>query len=110
EDSEEVALAEATTLAKRVFVHIGASKTGTTYLQNVLFQNRDALATVRVLYPYDDFGQSFRSMQDFRGVGWGGGKASEFAGEWDAVAGRARDWTGSTVIVSNELLGGARSD
>jgi hypothetical protein len=102
-------LAEASP-AKRVFVHIGAPKTGTTYLQNVLFQNKDALAVDGVLYPYADFGQSFRSMQDFRGVGWGGGKASEFAGEWATVAERARDWSGSTVIVSNELLGGARPE
>ncbi|MBA2774812.1 MAG: hypothetical protein H0U36_12330, partial [Nocardioidaceae bacterium] len=56
---------------KRVFFHIGAPKTGTTYLQNVLFQNRPALKAAGVLYPYSDAGQSFRSMQDFRGVGWG---------------------------------------
>ena len=47
-------------------------------------------------------------MQDFRGVGWGRGTASEFSGEWEQVATRARDWAGDTVIFSNELLGGAR--
>jgi hypothetical protein len=67
-------------LDKRVYFHIGAPKTGTTYLQNVLFANRPALAERGALYPYEDFGQSFRSMQDFRGVGWGRGTASEFAG------------------------------
>ena len=92
---------------KRIFFHVGAPKTGTTYLQNVLFENRDALAADGILYPYTDRGQSFRSMQDFRGAGWGGGRASEFAGEWETVAGRARDWDGHTVIVSNELLGGS---
>ncbi|MGI8433389.1 MAG: hypothetical protein ACR2LE_01400 [Nocardioidaceae bacterium] len=92
---------------KRVFFHVGAPKTGTTYLQNVLFQNRDELAARGVLYPYEDRGQSFRSMQDFRGAGWGGGRADEFAGEWDRVAASSREWQGSTVIVSNELLGGA---
>jgi hypothetical protein len=93
--------------AKRVYFHVGAPKTGTTYLQNVLFHNRTALAERGVLYPYEDGGQSFRSMQDFRGVGWGRGTASEFAGEWEAVASRAREWTGDAVIFSNELLGGA---
>jgi hypothetical protein len=92
---------------KRVFFHVGAPKTGTTYLQNVLFQNRELLAANGVLYPYADAGQSFRSMQDFRGEGWAGGKAKEFAGEWEAVAARARSWDGPTVIVSNELLGGS---
>lgn len=94
---------------KRIFFHVGAPKTGTTYLQNVLFNNRELLAANGVLYPYDDPGQSFRSMQDFRGQGWAGGKAAEFAGEWEAVAARSRDWAGSTVIVSNELLGGSAS-
>jgi hypothetical protein len=93
-----------------VFFHVGAPKTGTTYLQNVLFENRELLAANGVLYPYADPGQSFRSMQDFRGEGWAGGKPKEFAGEWEAVAARARSWDGPTVIVSNELLGGSSRD
>ncbi len=95
---------------KRIFFHVGAPKTGTTYLQNVLFQNRDLLAANGVLYPYQDPGQSFRSMQDFRGQGWAGGSAKQFAGEWEAVAARARAWDGPTVILSNELLGGSNPD
>jgi hypothetical protein len=97
-------------MSKRVYFHVGAPKTGTTYLQNVLFQNKDGLAAHGVLYPYADPGQSFRSMQDFRGVGWGSSAASAFAGEWDAVATRAREWDGPAVIFSNELLGGSRAD
>lgn len=93
--------------AKRIFFHVGAPKTGTTYLQNVLFQNRDVLASNGVLYPYADTGQSFRSMQDFRGAGWGGVRAADFRGEWDEVATRVREWQGDTVILSNELLGGS---
>lgn len=101
-------MADASTAGtKKVFFHVGAPKTGTTYLQQVLFQNRERLATNGVLYPYEDFGQSFRSMQDFRAAGWGAQGPGRFAGEWDAVAGRTRDWTGSAVIISNELLGGA---
>ncbi len=95
---------------KKVFFHVGAPKTGTTYLQEVLFQNRDALAANGALYPYEDFGQSFRSMQDFRGAAWGNKGPGHWAGEWDAVATRTRDWTGSTVIISNELLGGSEPD
>ncbi len=95
---------------KRVFFHIGAPKTGTTYLQHVLLQNKEPLAAAGVLYPYDDHGQSFRSMQDFRGVGWGSQRAHAFKGEWKTVADRAAEWSGHTVIVSNELLGGATPD
>ncbi len=91
----------------QVFFHVGAPKTGTTYLQHVLFQNRDALATHGVLYPYDDRGQPFRSMLDFRAVGWGGSRTGQYAGEWEAVASRTREWPGRSVIISNELLGGS---
>ena len=52
---------------KKVFFHVGAPKTGTTYLQQVLFQNREAWPH-GVLYPYEFFDESFRSMQDFRGA------------------------------------------
>lgn len=95
------------TRGKRVFFHVGAPKTGTTYLQSVLYQNRFKLAKHGVLYPYTDAAQHFRSTQDFRGEGWGGGPAAEFAGEWDIVAERVREWRGDTVIISNELLGGS---
>jgi len=92
---------------KRVLFHIGAPKTGTTYLQNVLFRNRGELKAASVLYPYSDAGQSFRSMQDFRGVGWGSASAAKFRGEWERVARRAREWDGEAVVISNELLGGS---
>jgi len=92
---------------KRVFFHVGAPKTGTTYLQNVLWTNREALAEEGVLYPYADPGQSFRSMLDFREAPWAGSQSGQFTGEWDAVVERTRDWSGDTVIISNELLGGS---
>jgi hypothetical protein len=40
-------------VAHRVFVHIGAPKSGTTYLQSVLWNNRPQLAAHRVLMPGD---------------------------------------------------------
>jgi hypothetical protein len=90
-----------------VYFHIGAPKTGTTYLQHVLLQNKEALAKHGVLYPYDDHAQSFRSMQDFKGLGWGGQRARAFKGEWKKVADRTVAWRGETIVISNELLGGA---
>lgn len=36
---------------RRCFVHIGAPKTGTTFLQKVFFDNREALAAEGLLYP-----------------------------------------------------------
>ncbi len=92
---------------KRVTFHVGAPKTGTTYLQNVLFKNRDRLAEHGVLYPYSTRAQSFRSTQDLRGMGWGSSRPSAFRGEWNDVAQRSREWQGHAVVISNELLGGS---
>jgi hypothetical protein len=93
---------------KRVYLHVGAPKTGTTFLQHVLFANRDRLAEDGVLYPYDTFGDSFRSTLDLRGISWGAHRRRDLRGSWAEVAARTRDWDGHTVVVSNELLGGAR--
>src|SRR6478609_9033310 len=98
------------TATKRVFLHIGAPKTGSTYLQQVLFKNREALAANGVLYPYTKVDQSFRAGHDFCGTTWFGHQAARFRGEWDRVAEQARDWGGSTVIISSELLAAAPPD
>lgn len=95
---------------KRVYLHIGAPKTGTTYLQHVLHQNLDQLAEDGVLFPYPSLTESFRSAHDFCGETWFGRGPDYFHGSWEAVARRTREWTGHTVIISNELLAGARLD
>lgn len=94
--------------AKRVYFHVGAPKTGTTFLQQVLHKNREQLAADGVLFPYDELGQAFRSMLDFRRIGWAGHPRGMYAGEWEVVARRARGWDGRAVVVSQEILGGAK--
>lgn len=91
----------------RVFLHIGAPKTGTTYLQHVLFKNREALAAAGTLYPYTEVAQSFRSAHDFCGSRWFGHGPDQFRGEWDLLVRRVREWGGPTVIISSELLASA---
>lgn len=95
---------------KRVFLHIGAPKTGTTFLQEVMWRNRGILADSGVLFPYADPKQHFRSARDFCGQGWAALPKEHFSGEWAAVADVVRRWDGPTVIVSNELLGAADPD
>jgi hypothetical protein len=94
----------------RVFLHIGAPKTGTTYLQHVLFENREALARAGVLYPYRTVQESFRSAHDFCGTSWFGHHGDRFQGEWDQVARRVADWEGATAIISSEFLAAATPD
>lgn len=86
-----------------MYLHVGAPKTGTTFLQQVLAKNKMLLADNDVLHPYEARGESRSAMLDFRALGRGGSK--KHPGAWERVAARVREWEGSTAIVSHELLG-----
>jgi len=92
---------------RRAYVHIGAPKTGTTFLQQVLWENRNALSGNGILYPYRQPNEHFQAMLDVRQLRWGGAPPDRFAGAWDKVAGRVRAWTGGTALLTNEVLAGA---
>lgn len=93
--------------AKRIFLHIGAPKTGTTYLQEVLFRNRAALAEQGVLCPGDAAVAHYEAVLDLRGLSFGGYRDPRAEGAWDELAAQARAWDGHCVVVSHELLSGA---
>ncbi len=87
----------------KVFVHIGAPKTGTTYLQRVLAANRDQLAQQGVLYP--------RAGEAHHQAAWGlrpesarGLDSTEFRGHWDELVAQVRAWQGHTVVISSEMF------
>jgi len=92
--------------APRAVVHVGAPKTGSTYLQAVLWRNRAALRAAGVLYPLQRPAEHFHATLDVREMSWGGRADGPWLGAWDQVAARIEAWDGS-VVISNELLGGA---
>ncbi|MEV6303520.1 hypothetical protein AB0M02_29210 [Actinoplanes sp. NPDC051861] len=89
-------------MAKRVFLHIGAPKTGSTFVQNVLFQNRSALKRAGILLPGSASAHD-QAMTDLREVTWRDPAATW---TWDRLAAKAAGWHGD-VVISNEALGGA---
>ena len=44
---------------RRVLLHVGTPKTGTSYLQDVLFRNRETLERADILYPAHRFDAHF---------------------------------------------------
>ena len=92
-------------MARRVLLHIGTPKTGTSYLQDVLFQNRSRLLKQDVSYPADRFDAHFLAGLDLMRLRWGGLEA-EAVGAWDRLAAKVRDHDG-TSIVSHEILASA---
>lgn len=89
-------------MSKRVILHVGTPKTGTSYVQNVLYRNRPTLATHGVLYPADRFDGQFLAALDLMRLPWGGLEADAI-GAWARLAGQVRRWPG-TSIISHEVL------
>src|SRR6202142_3436662 len=91
----------------RVLVHIGEPKTGTTFLQQVMWSNRAELAARGVGLPGHHPQDHFRASQDLRGVEKrAGDPAGSGAGEWEIVAHQARQAPRAAVI-SHELFSAA---
>ena len=89
-------------MSRRVLLHVGTPKTGTSYLQDVLFRNRRTLAGHDILYPADRFDAHFLAALDLMRLPWGGLEA-EAVGAWDRLAEKVREHRG-TAIISHEIL------
>jgi hypothetical protein len=87
---------------RRVLLHVGAPKTGTSFVQDLLFTNREALAAQGILYPADRFDAHFLAALDLMELSWGG-LEKQAVGAWDRLAEQVRAWHGD-VIVSHEIL------
>lgn len=94
----------------RVYLHVGAPKTGTTFVQDVLWANQDTLAEQGVLYWGNDPGAHFFAAQDLRGRYFRGHKHPQVRGAWERLASAAREWSGPAVLVSHEILAGCDAD
>jgi len=90
--------------SRRIYLHIGEPKTGTSFLQHALWRNRAQLAAQGVVLPGYSYGGHARASQDLREVRWlAGDPADPWIGEWDVLTGQALRARAAAVI-SNELL------
>ena len=89
-------------MTRRVLLHVGTPKTGTSALQDVLFRNRGRLLEQGVLYPGERFDAHFLAALDLMRLPWGGLEADAL-GAWDALAAQVRAHRGTTII-SHEIL------
>jgi len=85
-----------------VYFHIGAPKTGTTFLQRLLFNHRDALRGAGVLFPGEHFSAHVQAAFDLRDTGFDG-PDPHAVGRWSEFVAAARAWGGPTVF-SQELF------
>ncbi|PUA82990.1 hypothetical protein [Nocardioides currus] len=100
-------------MSRRVYLHIGAPKTGTTYLQDRLMLNSSTLAGHGVHFPtknrlVDADLFHFRAALDLIDQDWGG-RPGHAEGAWDTMVRRVRRADG-TVVISHEILAPAKPE
>jgi hypothetical protein len=88
-------------MARRVFLHVGLPKTGTTFLQTTMWHNRRRLRRQGFLYPGRKRMDHYHASMAVRGVP--AGRLGEDAGAWDLLVGALADWAGDG-LVSHEFF------
>ena len=91
-------------MGQRVILHVGAMKSGTTYVQGLLYANQQVLAERGVLVPGRTWYDQVRAVQDVLGLSaarWG-----DTTGCWDGLVEEIAAHEG-TAVVSMEFLGTA---
>ena len=88
-----------------VYLHVGAMKTGTTYLQQLMYANRDELRDAGVLLPGATWGRQVRGVQDVMRLG----RTDPFVrrqsrGVWSELLGEVFDAPELTSVISVEFL------
>lgn len=91
-------------MGQRVILHVGAMKSGTSYLQALLFANQAELAARGVLVPGVTWSDQVRAAQDVLGLA--SARTGDISGSWDRMVEEIAAYDG-TAVVSMEFLGTA---
>ena len=87
-----------------VYLHIGAMKTGTTYVQSLLMENREQLASAGLLVPGEHWVDQLHAVRDVLGGGLGYPEVGpKSRGAWPVLAREMLD-ADAASIVSMEFL------
>jgi hypothetical protein len=92
---------------RRVYLHIGSPKTGTTFIQHTLDTYRDELAGKGVFYPSSRTAAHHDAARDLRDIKVLGGRFHHHSvpGSWDRMVRQVHDWQGGgVVVISSEIL------
>jgi hypothetical protein len=92
---------------QKLFLHVGLAKTGTTFLQAVLAENRPRLREAGFIYPFVRREGMFQAAVEVRGDNDRWGLDPELVdGTWQALLDKAAGFDG-TALISHEILAGA---
>lgn len=88
-------------MSRRVFVHIGVPKTGTTFLQTAMWHNRRLLREQDLLYPGRERMDHYHASRVVRGVP--PERLGDKADSWDRLVSALEAWEGDG-LVSHEFF------
>jgi hypothetical protein len=94
---------------RRVYLHVGVPKTGTTHIQEMLWHNRAALAAQGLLYPGYVHHAHFNAAVDLQRERYETWVDPAADGAWDRLVAHVRQWPGRSVITSELLATANRS-
>ncbi|WP_248580883.1 hypothetical protein [Nocardioides sp. InS609-2] len=94
---------------KDVYLHVGPVKTGSTYLQDLLWRNRDDLARQGYHHPGEHPNEMWLATTDMQDHAFIHFEIPESEGVWDKVCERVARHDGPSVI-SHEVLGWSTAD
>lgn len=93
----------------KVFLHVGTPKTGTTFLQQIIWSQREKAASQGLTLPLSTFHDQFLATLDVRGLGGRPPHPPESEGAWNRLVNDARTHSGN-VLISHELFSAASKD
>lgn len=96
-------------MPERFFLHVGSPKTGTTFLQDVLWTQRQKAQDQGLLLPLTSFHDHFLASVDLRGLSADERFPARTAGIWNRLVEESLAWPGD-VLVSHELFSGTTAD
>lgn len=91
-------------MARRLVLHVGSMKSGTSFIQNVLGHNKDRLGEAGVLFPGERWRSQVVAVQELTARGGAEQEPFEPDGHWPRLAEEINAWP-ETAVVSMEFLG-----
>ena len=96
-------------MARRVFLHLGLPKTGTSYLQTILWAHRAELRAAGLLVPGRERRDHLWASLVVRDDAKVGNRNPEAPGAWAVLTTQALEWEGD-VVISHEFFCAATAE
>ena len=96
-------------MSRRAYLHVGSPKTGTTFLQQLLWAQRDLARDQGLLLPLRGIHDHYLACMDLRGLSDRPHLPEHAVGSWDRLVEAALGWS-DNVLVSHELFAAATAE